>query len=126
VFCRLRLSDGIRDLVEQLIRPNLDVDGRKLTAIYLILNGISRITLTPIVALDFVNDRYYGIAAVILGVLIVITSFKGYNRTALGRITALLGASLLIAWGFDLTYRANAFWSMQILGFVLFREAIRR
>lgn len=118
--------NAVKCLINRFVYPNLDVDGRKLTAIYLILNGISRITLTPIVALDFVNDRYYGMAAVILGVLIVITSFKGYNRTALGRITALFGASLLIAWGFDLTYRANAFWSMQILGFVLFREAIRR
>lgn len=113
-------------LFDRFVYPDLDVDGRKLTAIYLVLNGISRLTVEPIVYLDFINDRYYGIAAIILGLLIGITSFKHYNRTLPGRLAALFGASLLIMWGFDLTYRANAFWSMQILGFVLFRESIRR
>ena len=117
----LRYWHAIKDDFQN---PNLDCDGRRVIGVYFMLNGMTRIIFHPIVALDFMPDVVYGFTALIVGDLLLATSLNHY-RSLFGRIVALAGAALCIAWAVDLGFRANAFWGLIIFGFILFREAVR-
>ena len=115
----------MRRLWQRMVHPLLDRDGRRVTGHVLLFTGITRATLAPIIPLNFMSDWVYGALAIAFGLGVLFTSGAERSRQWPGRIVALLGSALLVAWAFDLGYRANGFWAFVILGFVLFREAVR-
>ncbi len=121
-----RYTQALRALLAEFSHPKLDFDGRRLIGIFMTMNGLTRLLLPHLVALDFMSDRVYGALSLSLGVGLLVTLLADWQWRMPGRLIALGGAALLCALAIDLTPRANGFWAFLVLAFVLFREAVRR
>lgn len=115
----------LRVILNRIQHPVMDLDGRRLVGLFMVLNGLTRMYFPPIVRLHFMSDEIYGAISVVVGCVLIATSLVGWHRHIISRLVALFGASVMVMWAVDLGYRANVFWAMLIFGYVLFREAVR-